>query len=90
MHSRYSLGRLIGAAITVAILFAGYLAIEVADRLTASPAMRRRVNAGSDTFFRQRGSVWQAAWQATTDLLAQFGARRFSDPDPPPQPPDER
>ncbi len=37
MYTRYSLGRLIGAAITVAVVFVGYLVIEVADRLTASP-----------------------------------------------------
>jgi O-antigen ligase len=84
MHGHYSLGRLIGFAITLAIVFVGYLVIEVADRLTASPAMRRRVNEGSDSFFRERGSVWQAAWQATRDLFSQFGGRRFSDPDPPP------
>jgi hypothetical protein len=84
MHGHYSLGQLIGAAITVAILFVGYLVLEVIDRVTASPAMRRRVNEGSDSFFRERGSVWHAAWQATTDLLARLGWRRFSDPDPPP------
>ena len=84
MHGHYSLGRLIGAGITVLILFVGYLVLEIADRLTASPAMRRRVNEGSDAFFRERGSVWHAAWQATTDLLAQLGGRGFSDSDPPP------
>ena len=77
MYTRYSLGRLIGAAITVAVVFVGYLVIEVADRLTAPPAMRRRVNAGSDAFFRERGSVWQAAWQSTRDLIAQFRRRQF-------------
>ncbi len=70
-------------AVIVGVVFIGYLVIEVADRMTASPAMRRRVNEGSDTFFRERGSVWRAAWQSTRDLLGQFSGRRFSDPDPP-------
>ena len=31
------------------------------DRRTESPMMRKRVNAGSDEFLRERGSVWQEA-----------------------------
>ncbi len=83
MH-HYSTGRMFGTAITVAVVFVGYLVLEIIDRLSASPAMRRRVNAGSDTFFQERGSIWRAAWQATTDLLGRLGWSRFSDPDPPP------
>jgi hypothetical protein len=79
--SHYLIGRRLGTAITVAVVFVIYLVLEVIDRLTASPAMRRHVNAGSDTYFRERGSVWHAAWQATTDLFSQLRGGRFSDRD---------
>jgi hypothetical protein len=44
-----------------AITFLGALIIEIIDRLTESPAMRSRVNEGSDRFFNERGTIVEAA-----------------------------
>ncbi len=77
MYRYHSPQSLLSFVVIVAIVLVGYLVLETIDRLTASPAMRRRVNAGSDKFFIERGSIWQAAVQSTKDWLQQFSSRRF-------------
>ena len=65
----HSLRSIVAVAIPV-VVFVGYIVLEIVDRLTASPAMRRRVNAGSDRFFRERGTVVDAAARSTDELLS--------------------
>jgi hypothetical protein len=61
---------LAGGIVIVVLVFLGYLVLEAIDRVTESPAMRRRVNAGSDKFLNDRGTVWQAASRGATEFLA--------------------
>ena len=68
-----SLDSIVAIAIVVAV-FVGYIVIEIVDRITASPAMRRRFNAGSDRFFRERGSIVDTAARSTSDLLSELGS----------------
>src|ERR1043165_2876886 len=42
-------------------LFVFFFIVAGIERLTDPPAMRRRMNAGSDDFLRERRSLWQAA-----------------------------
>lgn len=77
MYLHYSLSRLIGAAVLAAVVLVIYLVLEVIDRLTASRAMRTRVNEGSDKFFAERGSVWQAALRSAIDFFGRTGGRWF-------------
>ena len=73
MSRNHQLDRLMMSAVIVGVVFLVSLVLEVVDRLAASPAMRRRVNEGSDTYFRAAGSVWQSARKATGGFLGQFG-----------------
>lgn len=72
MYGRHPLHGLVSTAMIFGIAFVVYLAIEVVDRLTESKAMKARVNEGSQTFFRERGTVWKVALEATTDLFSRF------------------
>lgn len=65
---------MVGAAIFATIILAVALVLEVIDRLTESPAMRARVNAGSEQFFAQRGSIWHAATRSAADFVRQFSS----------------
>jgi hypothetical protein len=66
--SRFSPERLIGGAILIAVIFVGLILLEVFDRLTESPAMKRHVNDGSDKFFDERGSVVKSAVHSLEEL----------------------
>ncbi len=77
MHRTHGLGRLIGGAVIAAVVLIVYLVLEIADRLTESKAMRARVNDGSEKFFAERGSIWQAATRATRDWISQYLSGRY-------------
>jgi hypothetical protein len=64
-----------GTAVGVVLLIC--VILEVLDRITASPAMRKHVNDGSEKFFRERGSIWQAAAHAAGDFFGAIGSRWF-------------
>jgi hypothetical protein len=81
MHSTHGLLGLVVSTIFAAIVLVAYLVLEIIDRLTESPAMRRRVNAGSDKFIAERGTIWQAATRAASQFIGRFGSRRFWDSD---------
>ena len=62
--------RLVLGAISGVVLLISLVAVWI-DRRTESPIMRKRVNAGSDEFLRERGSIWKEAKE---------DAQRFFDP----------
>lgn len=72
MYPLWSIERVFGGTIVGAIVIVAYLVLEIIDRLTESPAMRAHVNAGSEQFFAERGSIWHAATQSAADFLRQF------------------
>ena len=61
--------RLVGGLVITAVVVIAYLVVEVVDRVTESPAMRSHVNDGSEKFFRERGTIWQAAIRAAAERL---------------------
>lgn len=75
MHRAHDLERLIGSAVVIGIVLIVYLVLEVADRLTESQAMRSHVNEGSEQFFAERGTIWQAAVRATRDFISRYSPR---------------
>lgn len=77
MYRPHGLDRMVGGAVLALVVLVVCLILEIVDRLTASPAMRSHVNEGSEKFFAERGSVWQAAVRATSDFLGQFSSRWF-------------
>lgn len=79
MYSHISPRDFVVVAIIMVAVFVGRLVVEILDRATASPAMRQRVNAGSDRFFDGRGSVWEATARSTADFLSQLRRRRWDD-----------
>ena len=62
--------RVVLGAFSGVVLLIALVAVWI-DRRTESPIMRERVNAGSDEFLRERGSVWKEAVEDT---------QRFFDP----------
>lgn len=79
MYSHISPRDFVVVAIIMVAAFVGRLVVEILDRATASPAMRQRVNAGSDRFFDGRRGVWAAAARSTADFLSQIRWRTSGD-----------
>ena len=75
MYSVRTLDRWTRTAIIVAVALVVYLLLEIVDRVTASPAMRARVNEGSDKFVAERGSIWHAALRSTLDFVDRAASR---------------
>ena len=68
-------GKLIVAVVGAIVVTIAVVA-EWWERRTEDPIMKRRINAGSDSFLRRRGSVWDAA---TRDTRHAFNLPEFKD-----------
>ena len=74
LYAPHSVGRLIASGIGVVVVVVVCVILEVVDRATASPGMRKRFNEGSDKFFRERGSILHAAIGAAAEFFGDVGS----------------